>query len=67
MKIAKSFKRLKVTTLGFIPFIKFFEEENNDNEDNQYKLNEFFCSESFRNLATSIRFLNADQKKSLHM
>ena len=27
------------------------------------KLNQFLCSEAFRNLATSIRFLNPDNKK----
>ena len=70
-EVETEFKKLQVSTLGNIPFIKKVEENNegegdnvDDEEEEKIKLNQFLCSEAFRNLATSIRFLNPDNKIS---
>ncbi len=79
-EVEKEFKKNQISSLGFIPFIRNIDkndefnkeskvireskENNYKDEEEKIKLNQFLCSEAFRNLATSIRFLNPDQKKS---
>ena len=70
-EVDSEFKKFQISTLGYIPFIKNIEKNNQGNNDNtdevekeKIELNQFLCSEAFRNMATSIRFLNADQKKN---
>ena len=68
-QIEKLANLLGIPMLGSIPFIKIISKINNseeNHEDNydseeikdELSSNRFLCSESFRSLATSIRFLN---------
>ena len=49
--------------LGSLPYIKDLKKEN-DKDIEQDKLNQFQILESFRNLATSIRFLNISDQET---
>ncbi len=67
-EVDTEFKKFQLSTLGFIPYITNIKNNNEENIDKdqieKIELNKFLCSEAFRNLATSIRFLNADEKKN---
>jgi len=59
-----------IPMLGAIPYVKDIQNtklsininQDSNSENNNKTANQFICSESFRNIATSIRFLNINAK-----
>lgn len=65
--IEKILNPLNLPLLGSLPYIKDLKKEN-DKDIEKDKLNQFQILESFRNLATSIRFLNiSDQETKIFL
>ena len=58
-EIERTLKQINVPLLGSFPYVEDIKNKN----DIDLKLNDFFVSESLRNIATSIRFLNINIQK----
>ena len=62
-QIEKLIKAFNIPLLGSVPFISSLKENNSFKEPNK-DANNFLLSESFRSLATSIRFFNVGDNKT---